>query len=99
MIAGEGGDDAGTQLVGFGIGPAPPAFLLQMLVQQPGVIDQALQDQRLAAGEGRALAAHDWAVGELRAGRLIGATAKGRRLSEAALLELVRAARARLEAR
>ena len=44
-----------------------------MVVQQPGVVDQGLQNQRLAAGHRAALAAHDRAGRELGAGRLVGA--------------------------
>src|SRR6266581_249301 len=72
MIVGEGGDDAGAELVGLGVGHFQRRYLLQMVVQQPGVVDQALQDQRLAAGDRAALAAHDRAVRKLRARRLVG---------------------------
>ena len=51
VVVGEGGDDAGAQLVGLGMGQFEGGHLLQMVVQQPGVVDQALQDQRLPAGE------------------------------------------------
>ena len=59
MVVGEGGDDAGAQLVRLGMGQFQRRHLFQMVVQQPGVIDQGLQDQRLAAGHRAALAAHD----------------------------------------
>ena len=41
--------------------------LLQMLMQEPGVIDDGLQDQRLAAGNGGAVAAMDRTCRQLRA--------------------------------
>src|SRR3982074_863516 len=62
-----------------------------MVVQQPGMIDQRLQDQRLAAGDRAALAAHDRAQCKLGARRLIGPAvdglAAGGRLPAAARLE------------
>jgi len=89
MIAGEGGDDAGAQLVGLRMGHFQRRHLLQMVVQQPGVVDQGLQNQRLAAGDRAALAAHDRARRQLGARRLIGPAvdglAAGRRLPTAAL--------------
>ena len=77
MVVGEGGDDAGAQLVGLGMGQFQRRHLLQMVVQQPGMIDQGLQDQRLAARDRAALAAHDRARRQLRAGRLIGPAVDG----------------------
>ena len=59
MVVGEGRDDTGAQLVGLGMGEFQRRHLFQMLVQQPGVVDQGQQDQRLAAGDRAALAAHD----------------------------------------
>ena len=72
MIMGKGCDNGGPELVGLGMRKLQCRHLLEMLVQQPGVIDQTLQDQRLAARDRAALAAHDRAVGELWARRLIG---------------------------
>ena len=51
MVVGEGRDDAGAQLVGFGVSQFQRRHLLQMVVQQPGVVNQGLQDQGLPAGE------------------------------------------------
>jgi len=65
MVGCEGRDDGRAELVGFGMGHFQRRHLFQMVVQQPGVIDQGLQDQRLAAGQSAALAAHDRAQGEL----------------------------------
>src|SRR5665213_3768540 len=48
-----------------------------MVVQQPRMIDQGLQDQRLAAGDRAALAAHDRARRELGARHLIGLAVDG----------------------
>ena len=62
----------GAELVGLGMGQFQRRHLLQMVVQQPGMVDQGLQNQRLAAGNRAALAAHDRAQGELGAGRLVG---------------------------
>src|ERR1700761_1074805 len=65
VVIGEGGDDAGAELMGFAMGELQRGYLLQVVMQQPRVVDQALQDQRLPAGQRRALAAHDRAVREL----------------------------------
>src|ERR1700753_2143516 len=81
MVVGESGDDPGAELVRLGMGQFESRDLLEMVVQQPGVIDQGLQDQGLAAGNRAALAAHGWAHGELRTGRLGGAAAQRRRAS------------------
>src|SRR5438094_422405 len=73
MVVGKGGDDAGPELMGLGMGQLQGRDLLEMIVQQPGVVDQALQDQGLAARDGAALAAHDRARRQLGARGLIGA--------------------------
>src|SRR5262245_53870248 len=77
MIIGEGRDDSGPELVGLGMGQFECCHFFKVVVEQPGVVDKALQDQRLPAGEGAALAAHDRAVGELGARGLVGATTEG----------------------
>jgi len=88
VVVGEGGDDGGAQLVRLGMGELERGDLLEVVVQSPWVVDQAQQDQRLAAGDRRALAAHDRAHGELRARRLVGTAghrgACGRRPAAAA---------------
>src|SRR5215813_3952956 len=76
VVVGEGRDDAGTQFMGLRVGQFQRRHLLQMVVQKPGMVNQALQDQGLAAGDRALLAAHDRAGGELRARRLIGPAAK-----------------------
>ena len=48
VIVGESGDDGGAQLVGFGVGEFERRHFLEVAVQQPRMVDQALQDQRLA---------------------------------------------------
>jgi hypothetical protein len=55
-----------------GMGHFEGRHLLQMVVQQPGMVDQAEQDQRLPAGNRAALAAHDRARRELGARCLVG---------------------------
>src|SRR3982750_3366378 len=72
MVVGEGGDDAGPELVDLGMGELQGRDFLKVVGQQPGVVDQDLQDQGLPAGDGAALAAHDRACRELRARRLVG---------------------------
>src|SRR3954469_23830350 len=72
MVVGKSGDDAGPELMDLGMGELQGRDFLEMIVQQPGVVDQDLQDQGLAAGDGAALAAHDRACRELRARRLVG---------------------------
>src|SRR5438105_14998382 len=73
MVVGEGGNNAGAELGGLRMGQFQHRYLLRMVVQQPGVIDQGLQNQRLAAGHRAALAAHDRTGRQLRTGRLVGA--------------------------
>src|SRR5258707_14816322 len=73
MVVGESRDDAGAQLMRLGIGHFERRHLLQMVVQEPRMVDQAEQNQRLAAGNHGALAKHDRGCGELRACRLVGA--------------------------
>ena len=77
MVGGKGRDDGGAELVGFGVGEFERGHLLQMVVQQPGVVEQALQDQGLAPRHGATLAAHDRAGRQLRTRRLIGTAAEG----------------------
>src|SRR5262249_42707459 len=72
MIVGESGDDRGTQPVRLGVAELQRRNLLQMVVQQPGMVNQALQDQRLAARDCTALTPHDRARGELWTRRLVG---------------------------
>src|SRR5271154_5853956 len=77
MVVREGRDDAGAELVRFGVDQFERGGLLQMVVQEPGVIEQALQDQGLPAGHRAALTAHDRAVGELGTDRLVRAPVNG----------------------
>ena len=77
MVAGEGRDNAGAELVGLRMGQFQRGHLLQMVVQQPGVVDQGLQNQRLPARHRAALAAHDRAGRQLGARRLVGAAVDG----------------------
>jgi hypothetical protein len=49
MVVGKGGDDAGPELMGLGMGEFQGRDLFEMVVQQPGVVDQALQDQGFLA--------------------------------------------------
>jgi hypothetical protein len=46
MVVGERGDDTGAQAVRLGVGELERSDLFEVVVQQPGVVDQALQDQR-----------------------------------------------------
>ena len=79
MVVGEGRNDAGTELVGLRMGQFQGRHPLQMVVQQPGVVNQGLQNQRLAAGHRAALAAHNWTGAELGARRLVGAAGEAGR--------------------
>src|SRR5581483_5843386 len=72
VVVGKGRDDAGAELMGLAMGEFQRRHLLKVFVQEPGVIDQALQDQGLPAGQRRALAAHDRAVRELGGSGLVG---------------------------
>src|SRR5262249_2470639 len=60
----------------LGVAELDPGELLQMLVQEPGVIDHGLQDERLAQRNGGAVAAVHGARGELRASRAVALAAK-----------------------
>ena len=71
MVVGKRRDDAGAQFVSLRMAQFQRRHLFEMLVQQPGMIDQGLQDQRLAAGQGATLAAHDRAQRKLGTSRLI----------------------------
>src|SRR3954468_18173453 len=71
MVVGKGGDDAGPELMDLGMSELQRRDFLKVIVQQPGVVDQDLQDQGLPAGDGAALAAHDRACRQLRARRLV----------------------------
>src|SRR5258705_6229168 len=77
MVVAEGGDDAGAQFVRLGMGQFQRRRLFEMVVQQPRMIDQGLQNQRLAARDRAALAAHDRAGRKLRTRRLIGPAVDG----------------------
>ena len=57
MVVGKGGDDAGAQFVRLRVREFQRRHLLEMVVQEPGMMDQGLQDQRLAAGERRRIPA------------------------------------------
>src|SRR5258708_1147773 len=96
MVVGEGTDDAGAQFVRLGMGQFQRRHLLEMVVQQPRMIDQGLQNQCLAARDRTALATHDRAQRKLRARRLIGPAvdglAPGRALRAAGLQASRRAA-------
>src|SRR6185312_4882846 len=72
MIVGEGRDDAGAQFVRLGVSHLQRRYLLQMVMQEPGVVDQALQDQGLPSGQARALATQQRARRKLGARRLVG---------------------------
>src|SRR3954469_10599841 len=101
MVVGKSGDDAGPELMDLGMGELQGRDFLEVIVQQPGVVDQDLQDQGLAAGDGAALAAHDRACRELRACRLVGpggqldrtgrAAAAAKSLAESLAAESIRA--------
>src|ERR1700733_4175329 len=77
MVIGEGRDDGGAKFVGLAMGKLERCDLLEVAVQNPGMVDETLQNQRLPAGHGAALAAHDRACRQLRTGRLIGAARQG----------------------
>src|SRR6516225_6332102 len=58
---GENVDQLAFHLGGLGMAELDPRELLQMLVQEPGMIDHGLQDERLAQRYGGAVAAVDGA--------------------------------------
>src|SRR3984957_18346109 len=77
MIVGEGRDDAGAEFVGLGMGQLERCDLLEVAMQNPGMVDETLQDQRLPAGQRAALTTHDRACRELRTGRLVRPSERG----------------------
>src|SRR5262245_2308087 len=60
-------DHLALELGGFGLAKLYRRELLQMLVQEPGVIDDSLQDERLTRRNGGAMRAMHGARGKLRA--------------------------------
>ena len=72
MVGRKGGDDPGPQSMRLRVRQFERSRFFEVVVQEPGVVDEALQDQRLAAGDGAALAAEQGARRELRTCRLIG---------------------------
>src|ERR1700751_4174127 len=79
MVGRERRDDGSAQPVSLRVRQLESGPLLKMVVQQPGVVKKALQDQRLPAGDRAALAPHDRACRELRTCRLIGAAGRSPR--------------------
>ena len=77
MVGGEGRDDGSAELVRLAMRQVERGHLLQMIMQQPGVVEQALQDQGLPARHRAALAAHQRACRQLRTHRLVGAARQG----------------------
>lgn len=75
----KGRHDPRAQLVGLGMGQLQGGDFLQMIVQQPGVVEQRLQYQSLPPGDGTALAAHDRGTRQLGARDLIGRPVDGAR--------------------
>ena len=67
VVLGEGGDDRSAQPVRLRMGEFQRRDFLEMVLEQPRMVEQRGQDQRLAARHRAALAAHDRAGGELRA--------------------------------
>src|SRR5689334_5540504 len=72
MIVSESCNNTGAELVGLGMRQFQRGYFLQMIMQQPGMVNERLQDQRLAAGHRAALAAHDRAGRQLGTGGLVG---------------------------
>src|SRR3954470_16635347 len=72
VVGGPGGDQAGAQFVRLRVRHFERRDLLQMLVQQPGVVEQHFQDQGFSGGERRALAAEQVPGGELGTCSLVG---------------------------
>ena|SRR6185369_1278087 len=72
MVIGERRYDACPQPVRLGVGELESSHLLKVIIQQPGVVDQALQDQRFPSRHRAALAAQKRACRKLRTRRLIG---------------------------
>ncbi len=65
-------EDRGLHLGRLGVAQLDRRKLLEMIMEQPGMIDDRLQDERLAAGNGGAMAAVHGARRELRASGDIG---------------------------
>src|SRR5579864_4594642 len=71
MIMREGGDDTGAQLVRFRVRELQRCDLLEVIVQEPGMVDQDLQDQRFAPRDRTALPAEQRTARKLGARRLV----------------------------
>src|SRR5271163_1748565 len=78
-MVGKDVDQRAFELLRIGMAEFGRREFLKMLVQQPGVVERRLQDQRFAARDRGAVAAMQRACGKLRARRDIGSvTAKHR---------------------
>src|SRR6516225_1357503 len=78
-IVGKNVEQRGLEVGGQRVTKLEPGQFLEMVVQQPGMIDRGLQDQRLAPGNGGAIAAMYRACRQLRAYDLIAVTPRGRK--------------------
>src|SRR5215470_5767600 len=65
-------EERGLDLLGVGVTKLNACKCFQMLVEQPGMIDGGLQNERLPARDRSAMAAQDRACGKLRAGDDVG---------------------------
>src|SRR5262249_58901133 len=65
-VMGRDVDQRGLHLLGVGVTELGAFQRLQVLVEQPGVVDRSLQDERLAPRDGGAVATQDRACGQLR---------------------------------
>src|SRR5262245_45693170 len=77
VVSGPGGDEAGAQFVRLGMRHFEGRDLLQVLMQEPGVVEQHFQDQRLPPRQRRALAAEQGARCKLGGRGLVGTWGKG----------------------
>ena len=83
-VVGRDVDQGELELLDLGMAELEPGNVLQMIVQQPGMVEHRLQDQRLAPRDHGAVAAMHRARGKLRARDHIGRAAGERRLLRAA---------------
>src|SRR5262249_13894555 len=70
-------DQRGFDLLGVGVTKLNACKCFQMLVEQPGMVDGGLQNERLPARDRSAMAAQDRACGKLRAGDDVGTLSRG----------------------
>src|SRR5207248_1404306 len=71
-------DQRSFDALGLGVAEFDRGKVLTMLLQEPGMVEHGLEDQRLAPGHGGTVATMDRALSQLRARHDIGLAADGK---------------------